>query len=56
MLKLANNINSYIRKILNGHSAFDVASEAFPDDFLAKLGLEAVQPETIILKPKLLRK
>ena len=56
MLKLTNNINSYIRKILNGHTAFEIAKETLPDEFFVKLGLEAVPPETIILKPKLLGK
>lgn len=56
MLILVNNINSYTRKILNGKSAFMVAKESLPEEFFRVLGLEEVPPETIILKPSLLRK
>ena len=50
---MMNHINSYKRKALFGKSAFDMAKGALPEDFFILLGLEEIEPEKIILTPKL---
>jgi len=52
---MTNHINSYTRKKLNDKSPFEVFSFFHGSDVSEKLGLEYVQPNDIILKPKLLK-
>lgn len=52
---MMNHINSYTRKKLNDKSPFDVFSFLHGSDVIEKLGLERVNPNDIILKPKLLK-
>lgn len=50
---MMNHINSYKRKALFGKSAFDLAKGSLPEDFFVLLGLEEIEPDKIILSPKL---
>lgn len=53
---MMNHINSYKRKKLNNRSPYDTFSFLYGEDLLRKLGCSPVEPENIILKPKLLKK
>lgn len=50
---MMNHINSYKRKALFGKSAFDLARGSLPEDFFVLLGLTEIEPDKIILSPKL---
>ncbi len=50
---MMNNINSYKRKALFGKSAFELSKGSLPDDFFTLLGLEKIEPDKIVLDPKL---
>ena len=52
---MMNHINSYKRKALFGKSAYDFSKGSLPEDFFILLGLEPVEPDKIILSPKLFR-
>jgi len=52
---MMNHINSYKRKALFGKSAYDFSKGSLPEDFFILLGLESVEPDKIILSPKLFR-
>ena len=52
---MMNHINSYKRRKLNDISAIDVFSLLHGNDVIRKLGIITVDPNKIILKPKLLK-
>lgn len=52
---MMNHINSYRRRKLNDSSAMDVFSFLHGNDVIQKLGITPVEPNKIILKPKLLK-
>ena len=51
---ITNHINSYRRKSLFGHSPYELAMNALPEDFFALLGLEIIPSEEINLTPFLI--
>ena len=51
-----DHINSYGRKKLNNRSANQSFSFLYGEDVLAKLGAHHIEPNSIILTPKLLKK
>lgn len=53
---MINHINSYGRKKLNNRSAYQSFSFLYGDDVLAKLDAHHIEPNSIILTPKLLKK
>jgi IS30 family transposase len=52
---MMNHINSYKRKALFGKSAYEFAKGSLPENFFILLELEPVEPDKIILSPKLFR-
>ncbi|MBR0379597.1 MAG: hypothetical protein IJH62_03455 [Mogibacterium sp.] len=52
---MMNHINSYCRKKSFGKCAYDLAMDAFPQEYFDLLGLYRVPPNEVILKPELLR-
>ena len=50
------HINSYKREKLNGRSAYQLFSFLYGDDILPKLNICEIEPNDIILTPKLLKK
>ena len=55
VLVMINHINSYCRDSLNGKSPLDFAEMLLPTDFLTSLGLGAIPPAEVFLKPQLLK-
>ncbi len=53
---MMDHINSYKRKKLNNRSPYDAFSFYYGEDVLKKLGCRPVAAESIILKPRLLKK
>lgn len=53
---MMNHINSYSRKKSYGKCAYDLAMDAFPEEFFDLLGLYRIPPNEVILKPSLLSK
>lgn len=53
---MMDHINSYKRKKLNDRSPYETFSFYYGEDLLKKLGCSPVASESIILKPKLLKK
>ncbi len=53
---MMNNINSYKREKLNNHSPIHAMSSLFGQEILEKLNISIIQPDDIILSPKLLKK
>lgn len=53
---MMDHINSYGRKKLNNRSAYQSFSFLYGDDVLAKLNANHIEPNSIILTPKLLKK
>ena len=52
---MLNHINSSSRDSLGGKSPFDAAKFLLPQKFLSALSFEKVQPNEILLKPRLLK-
>lgn len=52
---LMNNINSYCRKRSFGKCAYDLAAEAFPQEYFDLLGLYKIPANEVVLKPTLLK-
>lgn len=52
---LSNHINSTARTSLNGRNPFELAQLLNDSVFLDRLGLKAIQPDQIVLKPQLLK-
>ena len=55
MQLLSNNINSLLRRKLNGRSSYEVFSFLHGEDTLRLLGVSPVSPEDVLLTPALLR-
>lgn len=54
MATLTSHINSMPRKSLGGKSPMQLAMQHLPEGFFKEYGLELVDSDKIILKPKLL--
>ena len=52
---ITSHINSTPRESLNGHTPYDVALEAFGTDALKAFQLRRIDPDKVILTPKLIR-
>lgn len=52
---ITSHINSTPRESLNGHTPYDVALEAFGEDVLKAFQLRRIDPDKVILTPKLIR-
>ena len=52
---ITSHINSTPRKSLNGRTPYDVALEAFGEDVLKAFQLRRIDPDKVILTPKLIR-
>ena len=53
---MLSHINSYKRGKLNSRSAYQLFSFIYGDDILPKLNIREIEPNDIVLSPKLLRK
>jgi len=51
-----SHINSYIRESNQNKSPFELIKERFGSEFLELIGIKYVEPNDVVLKPKLLRK
>jgi len=56
VIRMINHINSSARASLNGRTPFELASLLLGPDAVNALGLHMIQPDDIILTPKLLKK
>ena len=54
-LNSTSHINSTPRESLNGHTPYDVALEAFGTDALKAFQLRRIDPDKVVLTPKLIR-
>ena len=52
---ITSHINSTLRESLNGRTPYDVALEAFGEDVLKAFQLRRIDPDKVILTPKLIR-
>lgn len=52
---ITSHINSTPRESLNGRTPYDVALEAFGEDVLKAFQLRRIDPDKVILTPKLIR-
>lgn len=52
---ITSHINSTPRESLNGHTPYDVALEAFGEDVLKAFQLRRIDPDKVVLTPKLIR-
>lgn len=52
---ITSHINSTPRESLNGHTPYDVALEAFGTDALKAFQLRRIDPDKVVLTPKLIR-
>lgn len=50
-----SHINSYARKSLDGNTPINLVKDIVPKSFLDALGIEAIHPKKIVLKPRLLK-
>ena len=53
---MLSHINSYKRGKLNSRSAYQLFSFIYGDDILPKLNIHEIEPNDIVLSPKLLKK
>lgn len=53
---MLSHINSYKRGKLNSRSAHQLFSFIYGDDILPKLNIREIEPNDIVLSPKLLKK
>ena len=51
-----SHINSYIRESNQNKTPFELAKERFGSEFLELIGIKHVEPNDVVLKPKLLKK
>lgn len=51
-----SHINSYIRESNQNKTPFDLIKERFGSEFLELIGIKHVEPNDVVLKPKLLKK
>lgn len=51
-----SNINSYIRESNQNKTPFELVKERFGSEFLELIGIKHVEPNDVVLKPKLLKK
>ena len=51
-----SHINSYIRESNQNKTPYELVKESFGSEFLDSIGIKYVNPNDVILKPKLLRK
>ena len=52
---ITSHINSTLRESLNGRTPYDVALEAFGEDVLKAFQLRRIDPDKVVLTPKLIR-
>lgn len=52
---MMSHINSTIRESLGGHSPFEMACMMLPKELLDHFGLQQIEPDNVILTPKLLK-
>lgn len=52
---VCSHVNSYRRKTLGGASPFMIASQVLPAEIFEGLGLELIDPDEVVMKPKLLQ-
>ena len=52
---IVNHINSTPRKILDGKTPYDLASESFGEEILKALQLRRIEPDEVNLRPELIR-
>lgn len=50
-----NHVNSYCRKSIGGLCPYDLAFNAFPEDFFIFLGLEKIPSADVVISPALLK-
>ena len=51
-----SHINSYIRASNQNNTPFELVKERFGSEFLELIGIKHVEPNDVVLKPKLLKK
>lgn len=53
---IMSHINSYKRKKLNNESPYSIFSKLYGEVTISKLGIQQIEPNTVNLSPRLLKK